>query len=231
MSRLSRKHTGALVLSAFATLWLSCLGNSASGTWHEVQAGENLYRIARYYGVDARELQELNDIPDVGDLRVGQEIWVPGSASVQSPRGPLVPPPEVQREMNRRRAGGRSVRDAALAWPARGTLTSKYGPRWGRMHEGIDIGARPGTPIYSAGAGRVIYSGRLGGYGNVVIVRHDELATVYAHNRKNRVRKGDHVRQGELIAEVGASGNATGPHLHFEVRKNDRPLDPLRYLP
>ena len=161
---------------------------------------------------------------------MGQEIWVPGGSAVRRPTGPLVPPPEVQREMSRR-AGGGSLGDGALSWPARGTLTSRYGPRWGRMHQGIDIGARPGTPIYSAGAGRVLYSGRLGSYGNVVIVRHEELATVYAHNRRNRVRKGDRVQRGELIAEVGASGNATGPHLHFEVRKNDRPLDPLRYLP
>ena len=232
MNRVGRKRTGALAVSVLAALWLSCLGGSASGVWHVVQPGENLYRIARYYGVDARELQHLNDIDDVANLRVGREIWIPGDPAMRSPSGPLVPPPEVQREMNRRRAGGRAVRaGGALSWPARGTLTSRYGPRWGRMHQGLDIGARPGTPIYSAGAGRVIYSGRLGSYGNVVIVRHEELATVYAHNRKNRVRKGDRVRQGDLIAEVGASGNATGPHLHFEVRKNDRPLDPLRYLP
>jgi murein DD-endopeptidase MepM/ murein hydrolase activator NlpD len=79
----------------------------------------------------------------------------------------------------------------------------------------------------------VIYSGNgLGGYGNVVIVRHDELySTVYAHNRKNRVRKGAFVDRGEVIAEVGKTGNATGPHLHFEIRRGEHPLDPLEFLP
>ena len=78
----------------------------------------------------------------------------------------------------------------------------------------------------------MIFSGRMGGYGNVVIVRHrGNLSTVYAHNRRNHVRKGDSVRKGEVIAAVGRTGNATGPNLHFEVRLREKPVDPLRFLP
>ncbi|NNL67995.1 MAG: M23 family metallopeptidase, partial [Myxococcales bacterium] len=117
-------------------------------------------------------------------------------------------------------------------WPAEGRLTSKFGRRWGRRHQGIDLAAKPGTPVRAAEAGRVIFSARLGAYGNAVVVRHSEhYNTVYAHNRKLHVRKGDWVERGEKIAEVGSTGRSTGPHLHFEVRRGRKPQDPLLYLP
>ena len=110
---------------------------------------------------------------------------------------------------------------------------SRFGPRRRRRHEGIDLSAPRGTPVRSAEAGRVIYSGSgLSDYGNTVIVKHlGRYSTVYAHNRRNLVRRGDFVEKGQVIAEVGSTGNASGPHLHFEVRYDDRPRDPVRYLP
>lgn len=104
-------------------------------------------------------------------------------------------------------------------WPARGTLTSGYGPRWGRMHRGIDIAAPVGTPIVAAAPGVVERSGwNSGGYGNLVEVRHpDGSMTRYAHNSRLLVRPGQRVSQGEQIAEMGSTGYSTGPHLHFEV--------------
>lgn len=112
-------------------------------------------------------------------------------------------------------------------------MTSGFGWRNKRQHEGIDIPAKPGTPIHAAEAGRVIHSGGgRGDYGQVVILKHaGRYSTVYAHNRRNRVRKGEFVEQGDVIAEVGTSGNATGPHVHFEVRVDRTPLDPLLFLP
>ena len=96
----------------------------------------------------------------------------------------------------------------------------------------MDIAAKAGTPIVAARSGRVIFSGRLGGYGNVVILRHSgDYETVYAHNRKNRVKKGQKVREGEKIAEVGSTGKSTGPHLHFEVRHENQAKNPKLYLP
>jgi murein DD-endopeptidase MepM/ murein hydrolase activator NlpD len=114
-----------------------------------------------------------------------------------------------------------------------GRVSSFYGPRGGGFHDGVDLGAPKGTPVYAARAGKVIYSGRgIRGYGNVVIVKHNEIySTIYAHNAKNLVRHGAYVRQGEKIALVGATGRATGPHLHFEVRRNERPYDPFFVLP
>ena len=128
----------------------------------------------------------------------------------------------------------RVVSAEGFAWPLRvGSVSSFYGARDGSFHEGLDIRAYSGTPIYVAREGVVLYSGRgIRGYGNVVIVRHGGgLATVYAHNRRNVVRRGQTLRQGELIGYVGATGHATGPHLHFEVRRQEIPQDPIFFLP
>ncbi|MEM9543709.1 MAG: peptidoglycan DD-metalloendopeptidase family protein [Cyanobacteria bacterium P01_E01_bin.42] len=119
-------------------------------------------------------------------------------------------------------------------WPTRGTLTSGYGPRWGRMHRGIDIAAPTGTPIYAAAAGEVVSAGwNSGGYGNLVDIRHpDGSLTRYAHNSKVLVRKGDRVEQGQKISLMGSTGFSTGPHLHFEIHPAGRgAVNPMAFLP
>ncbi|MBE9181484.1 LysM peptidoglycan-binding domain-containing protein [Oculatella sp. LEGE 06141] len=119
-------------------------------------------------------------------------------------------------------------------WPARGTLTSGYGWRWGRMHRGIDIGAPTGTPVFAAADGVVEFSGwNSGGYGNMVEIRHsDGSMTRYAHHSRNLVRAGQQIQQGEQIALVGSTGYSTGPHLHFEVHlPSQGTVNPMAYLP
>jgi len=118
-------------------------------------------------------------------------------------------------------------------WPARGVLTSGFGPRWGRMHRGIDIAAPVGTPIYAAAAGVVTYSQwNSGGYGNLVEIRHsDGTLTLYAHNHRNLVRVGQYVQQGEQVAEMGSTGRSTGPHVHFEIHpQGGDAVDPMSFL-
>ncbi|MEL7074357.1 MAG: M23 family metallopeptidase [Cyanobacteria bacterium J06582_2] len=117
-------------------------------------------------------------------------------------------------------------------WPAQGALTSHYGWRWGRIHQGIDIAAPIGTPIVAAAAGEVIGVGWYGGYGNLIKLEHlDGSVTYYAHNHRNLVTHGQKVEQGEQIAEMGNTGNSTGPHLHFEIRlSNKEVIDPLVLL-
>jgi murein DD-endopeptidase MepM/ murein hydrolase activator NlpD len=113
-----------------------------------------------------------------------------------------------------------------------GELSSRFGPRNGRFHDGIDIAAPHGTPVMAAADGQVILSDVLRGYGKVVIVRHaGGYVTVYAHNAANHVAEGRVVRRGERVATVGQSGRVTGASLHFEVRKDNLARDPLRYLP
>ena len=117
-------------------------------------------------------------------------------------------------------------------WPAQGVLTSGYGWRWGRLHKGIDIAAPIGTPIVAAAAGKVIGAGWHGGYGNLIKLEHlDGSMTLYAHANRILVTHGQQVKQGELIAEMGSTGNSTGSHLHFEIHLRDRTVaNPMALL-
>jgi murein DD-endopeptidase MepM/ murein hydrolase activator NlpD len=115
--------------------------------------------------------------------------------------------------------------------PVGGPITSGFGPRWGRMHQGIDIGAPTGTPIHAADGGTVVTAGWLGGYGNAVIIDHGGgRATLYGHQSRLGVGVGQSVGRSAVIGYVGSTGNSTGPHLHFEVRINGVPHNPLNYL-
>ncbi|PCI31750.1 MAG: hypothetical protein COB53_12885 [Elusimicrobia bacterium] len=119
-------------------------------------------------------------------------------------------------------------------WPLRyGVVSSEYGKRWGKKHHGIDIAADIGDGVYASANGEVIYaSNTLRGYGNVVILRHDQkTTTLYAHNQKLLVKKGQRVRTGRKIATVGSTGRSTGPHVHFEIRGSKGPVDPRKILP
>ena len=124
------------------------------------------------------------------------------------------------------------VSGAGLIWPLRGPVTSEYGSRWGRMHEGIDISGSTGTPIRAAKAGEVIFVGQQGGYGNMTLVDHGGgMVTAYPHQSRFGTSEGAQVAQGQVIGYVGCTGSCTGPHLHFEVRVNGAPQNPRRYLP
>lgn len=176
-------------------------------TSHRIRAGETLSEVARSYGFTYQYLACFNGIRNPHMIRVGQKIALPHR----------LPPGE----------------GFELAWPLRrGVMTSRYGPRHGHCHDGIDIAAPLRTPVQAAASGRVIFSGHMRGYGRIVIVRHNEMySTVYAHHRRNLVRKGQWVTRGALIGTVGRSGRSTGPHLHFEVRVRNVAHDPLLYLP
>ena len=120
---------------------------------------------------------------------------------------------------------------AGLIWPVSGPVTSPFGWRWGRMHQGIDIGVPEGTPIHAAAAGTVIYCGWEEGYGNFVVIDHGgNLATAYGHQSAIAVACGQQVAQGQVIGYAGCTGHCTGPHVHFEVRIDGNPVDPMGYL-
>ncbi len=120
---------------------------------------------------------------------------------------------------------------AGFVWPVHGVLTSQFGWRWGRMHEGIDLAVANGTPVVASAGGVVIVAGWTGGYGNLVVVDHGNgIATAYGHNTSVTVGVGQQVAQGQLIAYSGNTGHSTGPHVHFEVRVNGSPVNPLGYL-
>ena len=241
-----RRHVAALALG----LALGCA--SPPPTVHTVKPGENVYRIAAHYQVPVSRVLEENEIRDPRTLEVGTALVIPGTDR-PPPLGPLSPPPglappglspldgpEVDYdgflpgEIERRDVALAEARAAGVrfAWPLRGRITSTFGRRGRRFHRGLDVGAPRGTEVRAAAPGEVTFSGRSGGYGQLVVVAHKGgYATLYAHHRKNRVRRGQRVDRGTVVGEVGTSGNATGPHLHFEIRSDGRSRDPLLYLP
>ena len=120
---------------------------------------------------------------------------------------------------------------SGFIWPVNGPVVSPFGMRWGRLHAGIDIAVPSGTPIHAAASGGVVLAGWVGGYGNYTCIDHGGgIATCYAHQSSFAVSAGESVSQGQVIGYVGCTGHCFGPHLHFEVRVNGTPVDPLGYL-
>lgn len=189
------------------------------GIFHQVRRGQTLYTIARTYGVSLARIVQTNGIKNPARIAAGALLFIPWAAAPidVAITLPLIPD---------RTAEG-------FLRPVAGPVNSGFGPRrTGRMHYGVDFGAAPGTDVCAARAGVVLYAGTgYEGYGKLIIIEHgDGYQTLYAHNRKLLAREGDTVRAGEVIALVGATGNASGPHLHFEVRHFQQPIDPVPLL-
>lgn len=209
-------------LLAFIALTAGLAGCSAgTGIHHRVERGQTAYRIATVYGIDTRTLLEANRIADPRTLRPGQLLWVPGADRTRT-----VPPTVDVRDTSS------IVSSKRLVIPVRGTISSGFGKRGGRMHEGIDILAPEGTEVRAAGYGVVLYAGDgLRGYGKAVVLDHgDGVTTLYGHLKRFRVQSGDVVAREGVIGTVGDTGNATTPHLHFELRLEEKGLDPEYYM-
>ncbi len=205
----------------------SARARSAEPTLHTVAPGETLWRISKRYGTTVEAIMALNGIDDVRSVPTGARLIVPAAmAAVDAPRR------GEARTYASRDPRGRTGGPAEFAWPVRGEIMSPFGTRHGEHHEGIDIRAPRGTPVHAAEAGRVIHAdASLAGYGKMIVIKHaGRLYSVYAHNSKLLVEVGQFVEKGQEIAEVGATGNATTPHLHFEIRSNNTPQDPLEFL-
>ncbi len=199
----------------------------AKGRYHVVQSGESIWKIARAYRVSVQDLAELNNISDGAKMTAGTKLYLPDRPK----RSSFKKLPKKERE--------KAMYDSPIEydrskfiWPVNGTVTSQFGIRNGRRHDGIDISAPSGTPIYAANGGKVVFSSRMSGYGNTVILRHeDKFFSIYSHNSKNLAKKGKSVKKGELIAYIGSTGRSTGPHLHFEIRHGQKARNPLFFLP
>ncbi|HEV3400511.1 MAG TPA: M23 family metallopeptidase [Acidimicrobiales bacterium] len=145
---------------------------------------------------------------------------------------PVAVVPTLQQVVSGGGNAPRAASSGGLIWPASGPVNSPFGPRWGRMHTGIDIGAPSGAAIRAAKGGTVISAGYNGGYGLAVVIDHGGgLTTLYGHASSISVGDGASVSQGQTIAAVGCTGSCTGPHLHFETRVGGNPQNPMNYLP
>jgi murein DD-endopeptidase MepM/ murein hydrolase activator NlpD len=187
---------------------------------HAVQPGETVYHVAHIYGVSPARLMAANGLSDPRQLAAGQILIIP-----LNDRTPATASFSTTWPVARA--------DRQFGWPVTaGLVSSPFGIRNGVMHDGVDIVAAAGTAVRAADDGTVIFVGHLRGYGNAVILRHSGgYVTVYGHNQRNIVRYGAEVVRGQAIAELGSTGRATGPNLHFEVRFQGQPQNPLAYLP
>jgi murein DD-endopeptidase MepM/ murein hydrolase activator NlpD len=160
---------------------------------------------------------------DVSDLQ--GEIQAQLQAAAQEQAAAQTAPPETIP------AGPTQETSSGFIWPVGGSVTSPFGMRWGRMHEGVDIAVPAGTPIKAADSGTVAIAAPTGGYGNYTCVNHGGgLSTCYAHQSSFAVGVGDSVSQGQVIGSVGCTGSCFGDHLHFEVRVDGAAVDPMGYL-
>jgi len=213
------------------------------GSIYTVQPGDSLIGIASRGGVSVAALQSANGLT-TSAIRVGQELTIPeaGTASVGSGVAPEPQaPPEsavtetasVAEKSKVQASAPKTTGIGKLRWPARGQVMSGFGAvENGSKNDGIDISVPKGTPVKAAENGVVIYAGGgLKEYGNTVLVRHDNgLVTVYGHASELMVQRGDTVTRGQVVALSGISGETSRPKLHFEIRKDAKPVDPLTYL-
>ena len=187
--------------------------------FHRVLPGQTLWRIAQTYELSLERIIEANSILDPSRISAGDMIWIPGVRDTL----------EVEIHVPERIATA-----GEWIWPVRnGTVLSRFGaPRRNHRHGGLDIKGAAGQPVLASRGGRVVYAGAgLRGYGKTIILDHsDGMQSLYAHNSTLLVRLGMRVEQGQSIARVGRTGNATTDHCHFEIRLNDRRVDPVRWL-
>ena len=229
-----------VVLCLIGCLLVSCTRiYTARGFYHRVRKGDTLASIARGSGASLQEVAEINNVQDPSQLKLGQRLYVPTNKRKSyalsrskkksktkkkgASKATSTPKPQTEKIVFDRKR---------FSWPVNGPVSSNFGMRKRRRHDGIDIRAKKGTSIRAAASGKVVFSGRLRGYGNMLLIKHkDSFFTAYAHNSKNLTKKGKNVKRGAIIARVGNTGRTTGPHLHFEVRKGRKARNPLFFLP
>ena len=228
------------------------------GIFYVMKSGETIESISKRYGVSMNKIRQVNAETDVASLKAGDEIFLPGArpeglveqkdtkvadtkkatpakstktaATAKASSSKTAPKPTGSEVAVRKSKGG-------FRWPIMGRINSPFGWRTHPItkrkdfHTGIDIKANRNDPIKSAGSGKVVYSGWMGGYGKVLVIEHNNgQSTLYAHCSTLLAGKGASVSSGQLVAKIGTTGRSTGPHLHFEVRNGNSPVNPIKYL-
>lgn len=194
------------------------------GLLHTVQKGETLEDIALEYGVSIRKIIRVNQVLDPSEIRQGSDLFIPGAKVSLAFSKELLQKSGIPPQ---------------FAWPCRRSsrISSRFGYRLDpftrrrAFHPGLDLAPGYGASVTASMSGIVTHAGRMGGYGNLVVIRHSNgFQTRYGHLSRIRVKRGRYVSQGQVIGNVGSTGRSTGPHLHFEIRKNGKAENPLRYI-
>lgn len=191
--------------------------------FHVVARGETLYQIAWEYGKDFRDLAAMNHIQSPYTIYPGQKLALKGKVPV--------PKKFPQKEVVTKSTSQPIVAEKGWDWPVKGKVVKSFALKGPKMNKGIDIAGSQGTPVKAASSGKVVYSGgALRGYGQLIILKHNDVyLSAYAHNHRLLVKEGDVVQKGQVIAEMGRT-DTDSVKLHFEIRKNGDPIDPLSIL-
>lgn len=193
---------------------------TAAGTIHTVVRGDSLHSIAWQYGLNYRQLAAVNGIAAPYTIYPGQQLNLRNRSTRRGQASVSATPAIVGKALS-----------GPWHWPAQGTVVARQGG-FGRK-KGIDISGEPGQAVFPAKSGKVVYAGNgIRGYGNLLIVKHDEeYLSAYAYNKRMLVAEGDQVKVGQKIAEIGTNGAAQEAKLHFEIRRAGKAVDPLSLLP
>lgn len=222
---------------------------------HTVRKGDTLYSISRYYHVDLNSLAKQNNLKEPWTISVGQNLVLPTSTLPDTASTQVRTTAKVAKSSSSKNVATKEnisppkatskakapttklpptpKRSGNFIWPVDGKVISSYGPSGGGKHnDGINISAKRGTPIKAAENGVVAYAGsELKGFGNLLLIKHsDGWITAYAHADSVSVKRGQTVKKGQTIAQVGSTGNVKTPQLHFEIRKGTKALNPTSYL-
>lgn len=237
---------GASVVAAKSTTTRQVV---ARDTLYTVRKGDTLYSISRASKVPSDTIAGANRLRAPYNLAVGQSLVIPQApvGNVRTAQARTAKARPAAQETNKSQASNVSelarqvsytspqpaASSSKFGWPVRGAIVSEYGMGdLGRRNDGVNIAAPAGTPVRAAASGEVVYRGsELDGFGNLLLVKHPGgYVTAYAHNDTMLVRKGDQVRQGQVIAKVGQTGDVTTPQLHFEIRRELKAVDPMALL-
>ncbi|MGV3523597.1 MAG: peptidoglycan DD-metalloendopeptidase family protein [Candidatus Sericytochromatia bacterium] len=204
------------------------------GIAHPVEKHDTLAELAKRYKVGIQDIVEANELDNPHMITEKQKIIIPNATELK--RRPKPKPKTLAQALNQARTGqtpalAKTQTGRRLSWPAAGIVSSNYGWRWFRMHNGMDVAGPVGTPIKAAKEGRVVYSGWMGGYGYAIDIDHGNgVRTRYGHCSALNVQAGQYVHRGQMIGSMGSTGHSTGPHLHFEVHVNGSAIDPRSYF-
>jgi murein DD-endopeptidase MepM/ murein hydrolase activator NlpD len=228
---------------------ISAPATSSQSHVHTVAPGETLSKVSRTYKVSLSAIAKANNIPPHTQVKIGDQLVIPGVRAPASTSTPVAHKPEQKVAAAAPVSTARSITPAAdnppeakavtntalptFRWPVRGRVISSYGPKTtGTQNDGINVAVPEGTPIKAAEDGVVAYAGNeLKSYGNLVLIRHSNgYVTAYAHASEILVKRDEPIKRGQIIAKSGQTGSVTAPQLHFEIRKGSSPVDPMPYL-
>lgn len=208
-----------LVVLLFLVILTSC-SSMKSGQYIQVKESDTIDSLAKEFHLPKEKIMEFNHGKSISP---GDWIFIPTTHGILA-----------QSNASHAFDPNLYLKSGEYLWPvpSSSTISSGFGTRWGKPHEGVDIPGKIGSHIVAAAEGVVVYSGKdIGGYGNITVIAHrNGFFTVYAHAKKNFTHEGQRVYRGQVIAVIGMTGRTYGPHLHFEMRKNGEAIDPSSYI-